>query len=77
MICMVGIRETGGREHPPVQKFLRGPLVKPLMPDRPVDCMEDLVKYTIVMRPHFDLFGDRYSEPEQRRPKASQRPNEL
>lgn len=30
--------------------------------DRVVDCMEELVKYTIVMRPHFDLFGDRYSE---------------
>ncbi len=30
--------------------------------DRLVDCMEEFVKYTIVMRPHFDLFGDRYSE---------------
>jgi arsenic resistance protein ArsH len=30
--------------------------------DRLVDCMEELVKYTIVMRGHFDLFGDRYSE---------------
>ena len=30
--------------------------------DRLVDCMEELVKYTIVMRPHFALFGDRYSE---------------
>ncbi|RFU32805.1 hypothetical protein B7463_g3580, partial [Scytalidium lignicola] len=29
---------------------------------RIVDCMEELVKYTIVMRPHFALFGDRYSE---------------
>jgi arsenic resistance protein ArsH len=35
--------------------------------DRLVDCMEELVKYTIVMRPHFDLFGDRYSEREERR----------
>lgn len=33
--------------------------------DRLVDCMEELVKYTIVMRPHFDLFGDRYSERER------------
>ncbi|OIW25739.1 arsenate resistance ArsH [Coniochaeta ligniaria NRRL 30616] len=37
--------------------------------DRLVDCMEELVKYTIVMRPHFDLFGDRYSEREERRMK--------
>jgi arsenic resistance protein ArsH len=31
--------------------------------------MEELVKYTIVMRPHFDLFGDRFSEREERRVK--------
>ncbi|OAK97286.1 arsenate resistance ArsH [Phaeosphaeriaceae sp. SRC1lsM3a] len=37
--------------------------------DRLVDCMEEFVKYTIVMRPHFDLFGDRYSEREERRVK--------
>lgn len=37
--------------------------------DRIVDCMEELVKYTIVMRPHFDLFGDRFSEREERRAK--------
>jgi len=30
--------------------------------DRLVDCMEEFVKYTIIMRPHFELFGDRYSE---------------
>lgn len=30
--------------------------------DRLVDCMEEFVKYSIVMRPHFDLFSDRYSE---------------
>ncbi|SPO05321.1 related to arsenic resistance protein ArsH [Cephalotrichum gorgonifer] len=34
--------------------------------DRLVDCMEELVKYTIVMRPHFDLFGDRFSERKER-----------
>ena len=34
--------------------------------DRLVDCMEEFVKYTIVMRPHFDLFGDRYSERSER-----------
>ncbi|KAF2151535.1 arsenate resistance ArsH [Myriangium duriaei CBS 260.36] len=30
--------------------------------DRVVDCMEEFVKYTIIMRRHFDLFNDRYSE---------------
>ncbi|KAH6689041.1 arsenical resistance protein ArsH [Plectosphaerella plurivora] len=40
--------------------------------DRLVDCMEELVKYTVVMRPHFDLFGDRYSEREEKRKKAAQ-----
>ena len=34
--------------------------------DRLVDCMEEFVKYTIVTRPHFDLFGDRYSEREEK-----------
>ncbi|KAI1110077.1 flavoprotein-like protein [Nemania sp. NC0429] len=38
--------------------------------DRLVDCMEELVKYTIVMRPHFDLFGDRFSEREEQRLKV-------
>ncbi|EMD64595.1 hypothetical protein COCSADRAFT_159622 [Bipolaris sorokiniana ND90Pr] len=37
--------------------------------DRLVDCMEEFVKYTIVMRPHFDLFGDRYNEREEKRAK--------
>ncbi|RYP65060.1 hypothetical protein DL771_008481 [Monosporascus sp. 5C6A] len=52
-------------------------MVPSSMRDRPVDCMEELVKYTIVMRPHFDLFSNRYSEREERRLKASQGPNEL
>ncbi|KAF2999757.1 hypothetical protein E8E13_005049 [Curvularia kusanoi] len=39
--------------------------------DRLVDCMEEFVKYTLVMRPHFDLFGDRYSEREEKRSKAA------
>ena len=30
--------------------------------DRLVDCMEEFVKYTIIMRPHFDLFADLFSE---------------
>jgi arsenic resistance protein ArsH len=38
--------------------------------DRVVDCMEEFVKYTIVMRPHFDLFGDRFSEREEKRSKG-------
>lgn len=37
--------------------------------DRIVDCMEEFVKYTIIMRPHFALFGDRYSEREEKREK--------
>ncbi|KAB8229548.1 hypothetical protein ETB97_010085 [Aspergillus alliaceus] len=35
--------------------------------DRLVDCMEEFVKYTILMRPHLELFGDRFSEREERR----------
>ncbi|KAK9321291.1 flavoprotein-like protein [Lipomyces orientalis] len=34
--------------------------------DRLVDCMEEFVKYTIIMRPHFELFGDRFSERTER-----------
>jgi arsenic resistance protein ArsH len=30
--------------------------------NRLVDCMEEFVKYSIIMRPHFHLFGDRFSE---------------
>ena len=30
--------------------------------DRLVDCVEEFVKYTIIMRDHFGLFGDRFSE---------------
>ena len=39
--------------------------------DRLVDCMEEFVKYTIVMRPYFNLFGDRFSEREETRGKAA------
>lgn len=35
--------------------------------DRLVDCMEEFVKYTILMRPHLQLFGDRFSEREEKR----------
>jgi hypothetical protein len=34
--------------------------------DRLVDCMEELVKYTIMLRPHFHLLGDRFSERDER-----------
>jgi arsenical resistance protein ArsH len=30
--------------------------------DRVVDCVEEFVKYTILMRAHFGLFSDRFSE---------------
>lgn len=39
--------------------------------ERLVDTMEEFVKYTILMRPHFDLFGDRYSERAERRAKEA------
>lgn len=39
--------------------------------DRLVDCMEELVKYTIVMRPRFELFGDRFSERKERKAKLA------
>lgn len=32
-----------------------------------VDCMKELVKYIIIYKPHFDLFGDRCSERAERR----------
>ncbi|KAB8073666.1 arsenate resistance ArsH [Aspergillus leporis] len=35
--------------------------------DRLVDCMEEFVKYTILMRPHKGLFDDRFSEREEKR----------
>lgn len=37
--------------------------------DRLVDCMEEFVKYTIIMRQHFDLFNDRFSERAERETK--------
>lgn len=40
--------------------------------DRLVDCMEELVKYTILMRQHFDLFNDRFSEREDKRRKEQE-----
>ncbi|KAL2812893.1 flavoprotein-like protein [Aspergillus cavernicola] len=43
--------------------------------DRLVDCMEEFVKYTILMRPHKDVFGDRFSEREERRLKEARNPD--
>ncbi|KAL2811880.1 putative arsenic resistance protein ArsH [Aspergillus granulosus] len=37
--------------------------------DRLVDCMEEFVKYTILMRPYVEVFGDRFSERVERRVK--------
>ncbi|KAJ5779692.1 hypothetical protein N7457_007412 [Penicillium paradoxum] len=39
--------------------------------DRLVDCMEEFVKYTILMRPHIGLFGDRFSEREEKKLKEA------
>ncbi|KAI9147466.1 NADPH-dependent FMN reductase ArsH [Paramyrothecium foliicola] len=39
--------------------------------DRLVDCMEEFVKYTILMRQHFNLFSDRYSERKESAAKAT------
>lgn len=44
--------------------------------DRLVDCMEEFVKHTIVMRPHFALFGDRYSERKEREEKRLKKEKE-
>jgi len=44
-------------------------MVQGSLRDRLVDCMEELVKYTLVMRVHFEAFGDRYSERVERRVK--------
>ncbi|KAJ5756196.1 arsenic resistance protein ArsH [Penicillium manginii] len=37
--------------------------------DRLVDCMEEFVKYTFLMRPQLEIFGDRFSEREEKRAK--------
>lgn len=35
--------------------------------ERLMDCMEELVKYTILMKPHLKLLADRFSERTERR----------
>jgi arsenic resistance protein ArsH len=44
--------------------------------DRLVDCMEEFVRYTILMRPHLEGFGDRYSERVERRAKEAKKAKE-
>ncbi|KAF2475106.1 arsenate resistance ArsH [Lindgomyces ingoldianus] len=44
--------------------------------NRLVDCMEEFVKYSIVMRPHFHLFGDRFSERIERTAKEEKKQKE-
>lgn len=62
--------EVGGREG--LEELVGGSRMLPSgNRDRLVDCMEELVKYTIVMRQDFDLFGDRYSERKEKRKKKS------
>jgi arsenic resistance protein ArsH len=41
--------------------------------ERLVDCMEEFVKYTILMRPSFGLFSDRYSERKEKREKEAKK----
>jgi arsenic resistance protein ArsH len=38
-----------------------------------VDCMEELVKYTILTRPHMALFSDRFSEREEKKANKTER----
>lgn len=38
--------------------------------DRLVDCMEEFVRFTLIMRPHMETLGDRYSERTERKLKA-------
>jgi arsenic resistance protein ArsH len=40
--------------------------------DRLVDCMEEFVKFTVIMRPHTSSFADRFSERKDRATKAAQ-----
>ncbi|KAL1302419.1 hypothetical protein AAFC00_002813 [Neodothiora populina] len=62
--------EVDGREEGDQVGLLGGSRMLPSgNRDRLVDCMEELVKYTIVMRQGFDLFGDRFSEREEKRRK--------
>lgn len=41
--------------------------------ERLVDCMEEFVKFTLLHRPYFELFGDRFSERKESREKEEKR----
>jgi arsenical resistance protein ArsH len=41
--------------------------------DRLVDCMEEFLKFTVLMRPSFEIFGDRFSERRERIEKEAKR----
>lgn len=40
--------------------------------ERLVDCMEEFVRYTVLMRPHIEVFGDRFSERMERKVKEAE-----
>jgi len=46
------------------------------MRERLVDCMEEFVKYTIVLRPYLEVFGDRFSERRERERKEEKEKRE-
>lgn len=59
-----------GQDHDAFIKAEGGSRLKPSgNRDRVVDVMEELFKYTLVMREHFDLFGDRHSERKEKEAK--------
>lgn len=59
-----------GADHDAFVKAEGGSRLKPSgNRDRVVDVMEELFKYTLVMREHFDLFGDRHSERKEKETK--------
>ena len=61
--------DPDGSEHANIEAEGGSRLMPSSNRDRVVDCMEEFVKYTIIMRQHFELFGDRYSERTDRRAK--------
>lgn len=55
----------------------RSRLLKSGNRDRVVDCMEEFVKFTVLMRPHHGVFGDRFSERKEKQEKEEKRLREL
>jgi arsenic resistance protein ArsH len=41
--------------------------------ERLVDCMEEFVKFSIIMRPHLELFGSRFSERREKEERLAER----